>query len=196
MTFVTKIPVANSTKVVEANIVNCSFREVVLWQRRIHNPHIAGRDRIGANWHWPSIYWACSIAETALRRQALIFQIQVEAPSGQGVPVVQALISFPYAFPPNTNEDCVFLWFLASAPPRALETYGITDRFAVLGPVLDTIIHMSVTYGLGGRIGLHAAKGSTATQSEDLINKYLNCGLQRKSINKWYFRFQIGRAHV
>lgn len=189
MSLISKLRVANTARVVEAEVRPCSFADVVTWQRRIHTPFIAPGRGIGSDWDWPALYLGCHFSEQMLGRQALAFQVRVADPAGDAVPVAQALLSLPYAWPGGRAQQCVFLWFVAAAPAAALSAFGVVDRFSVLPAVLDVAVQVSRSHGLEGRIGLHAAVGRTAREAEDLARRYPNYGLRRRSKLLGYFRF-------
>lgn len=192
MSLISNIRVAGSGQIVPAEIYPCELRDLQLWQRDIQTPFIAPTGVIGAEWDWPALFIGCNAIETAAGRQAITFQIRVEGPQGQGVPVVQSIVSLGYPFPGNTTgsprQRCVFVWFVAAAPATALQSLGISHRFATLAPVLDTAIQLSLSHGMDGRVGLHAAVGTTAKQSADLVQVYIKHGLKLRNSTKGYFR--------
>ncbi|GAB3645171.1 hypothetical protein [Ramlibacter alkalitolerans] len=193
MGLIENIRVAGTGQLVPADVVPCSFQDVVAWQRYIHDPFIRPGGGIGFDWDWPAYYLACNTLETAAGRQVTVFQIHVEGPGGQAVPVAQCLLSMPYAFPgaPKGGPDpqCVFVWYVSAAPVAALRQRGVLHKFATLAPVLDTAIQMSAFYGLGGRIGLHAARGRTESESQELVKRYLGHGLARRASGRGFWRF-------
>lgn len=140
MSLITKVRVANTSRTVEAEVVPCSFADVVAWHRHIHIPFVAQTRVIGSQWDWPALY-------------------------------------------------CVFLWFLAATPATALHHFGIRDRFSTLPPLLDVAVQVSLSHGLEGRIGLHAALGHTTKESDALAARYEREGLKRRSRLSRFFRF-------
>lgn len=192
MSLISNIRVAGTGQIVPAEIYPCEMLDLQLWQRDIQIPFIAPVGGIGANWDWPALFVGCNTIETAAGRQAVTFQVRVEGPQGEGIPVVQSIVSLGYPYPGNTSGSpkarCVFVWFVAATPAPALQSFGIPSRFATLAPVLDTAIQLSLSHGMEGRIGLHAALGSTATQSAELIQVYLRHGLKLRSNAKGFFR--------
>jgi len=193
MSLLSKIRVANTQRCVEAEVYPCSHEDMVIWQRRIHAPYIAPKGGIGSDWNWPALFLACQFSEQALARQAIAFQIRVANADGDAVPVAQAIFTLPYHWPADPAQSCVFVWFIAATPVEALRAYGIQDRFSVLAPLLDTAIQVSLSNGLGGRIGLHAAAGDSAAEGLALEQKYRNCQLRQASKNKGFFRFPFRR---
>jgi hypothetical protein len=189
MSLISKIRVANTLRTAEAEVRPSSFADVVTWQRRIHAPFIAPTQGIGSDWDWPALYLGCHFSEQTFGRQALAFQIRVADPAGGAVPVAQAILSLPYAWPGGEPHKCVFLWFIAAAPAAALNAYGITEKFSVLPPVLDVAVQVSRSHGLEGRIGLHAAAGRTPNETNDLVRRYAGHGLRRRSRLRGFFRF-------
>ena len=71
----------------------------------------------------------------------------------------------------------------------ALQKFGVTQKFATLAPMLDAAIQVSAFHGLDGRIGLHAALGSTESESHELVKRYLRHGLNRRPKGKGFWRF-------
>ena len=121
-------------------------------------------------------------------RKAISFQLRVKGPGGSAVPVAQAIFSLPYFYPGDLRKRCVFVWLIAGTPPSALQAFGVDERYSLMGPLLDTAIQVSLAHGLGGRIGLHAATGATPLESEKLVQKYLDQGLEQRTKSGVYFR--------
>lgn len=189
MSLITKVRVANTSRTVEAEVVPCSFADVVAWHRHIHIPFVAQTRVIGSQWDWPALYLGCHVSEQTLGRQALAFQVRVSDTTGHAVPIAQALVSLPYPWPAAHHRRCVFLWFLAATPATALHHFGIRDRFSTLPPLLDVAVQVSLSHGLEGRIGLHAALGHTTKESDALAARYEREGLKRRSRLSRFFRF-------
>lgn len=189
MSLIKKLKVANTNIVVPAEVYPCSFEDVVAWQRLIQ-PYIAKTGGIGHDWNWPALFLGCTFSEQAMGRQTIVFQIRVSDAEDNAVPVIQAIASFPYKWPGGKRERCAFLWFVAATPTEALLAYGINQRFVVLAPVLDVLIQLSLSHGLQGRIGLHAALGNTDEESLDLVTRYEKQKLKRRPRKSWsFFRF-------
>jgi hypothetical protein len=186
------VRVAGTGQKVPAEIMACSFQDMVNWQRLIHDPFIAPAGGIGADWDWPAFYLGCNAVELASGRALTTFQIRVPGPTGRAVPVAQCMVSMPYAYPgPSKSRGtrCNFVWFAAATPLAALQSFGVGQRFAMLAPMLDTAIMLSVAHGLQGRIGLHAAPGPTQALSEDLVRRYTAHGMSRRPAKIGWFRF-------
>ncbi len=189
MPHIRKIRVAGTALNVPVEIYPCSFEDVVFWQRRIHDRHIAPAGGIGSDWDWPACFLGCHFVEQLKRRQALSFQLRVDDGNGIGFPVAQALFSLRYPWPADKRHQCVFIWFIAAAPRIALLDRGIPHRDAILAPLLDIAVQVSVAHGLCGRIGLHAALG-TREESDDLVRRYKTMGLSQTARRRWWlFRF-------
>lgn len=118
-----------------------------------------------------------------------MFQLRVADNQGNAVPVAQVILSVPYPSPADERDNCVFVWFVASAPARALKANNIQDTFSVLAAVLDTAVQVSIGHGLGGRIALHAAAGANGQENEQLAAKYTKYGLQKRKKSSMFFRF-------
>lgn len=189
MGFITRLRVAGTDRQVEAQVHPCGFEDMVVWHRRIHLPHIAPSGIIGSDWDWPAYFVGCNVLEQVAGRQAVAFQLRVANAQGDAVPVAQCILSLPYAFPGDARRRCVFVWLLAGTPVAALQAHGVTQRFAVLGPALDTAIQLSLGHGLQGRIGLHAASGRTPEETDALAVKYRQQGLQQRTRRGTFFRF-------
>lgn len=193
MGFISNIRTAGTGVLVPAEVHPCGQQDVQLWQKSIHTPFIAPRGGIGSDWNWPANFIGCNLTEAAAGRQAITFQIRVASPNGDAVPVAQGILSLPYAYPgtPKGKKDskgCVFVWFIAAAPEDALQKFGVNQKFAVMAPLLDTAIQVSLSNGLEGRIGLHAAPGSTPEESDELAARYTKQGLQRREAGRGRFR--------
>lgn len=198
MSLISSIRVAGTTRTVSAEIHPCEFKDVQLWQRDIHTPYILPQGGIGSDWDWTAYFIGCNVTEASAGRQALTFQIRVEGRNGDAVPVAQAILSLPYAFPGTPAgvkfpKRCVFIWYIAAAPQVALKFFGVNDKFATLAPLLDTAIQVSLGHDLEGRIGLHAALGADAQASEDLAKKYEQQGLVRRKKGSGFFRAPFRR---
>ena len=189
MSLITKLRTAGTGTLVEAEVFACGFEHVVAWQRLIHDRFIANSGSIDANWDWPAYYLGAHLSEQSLGRQAIAFQLRVADAKGDAVPVSQAILTLPYVFPGDVRQRCVFIWFAAAAPAKALQSFGIDTRFAVIAPILDTAIQLSLSHGLEGRIGLHAALGTSRQQSDQLADKYRAHGLQQRVKVARYLRF-------
>ena len=190
---ISRIRIAGTPSTVPIEIEPCALRDVQLWHRDIHLKFIAPKGGIGSNWDWPAIFLGSGVTEAMSGRVPLTFQIRVEAPNGMAVPVAQALFSFPYSYPGNAkgrnpHEKCVFIWFIAATPIEALNFYGIKHKFAVMAPLLDTAIQISLTQGLEGRIGLHAAAGKTSEESAELAARYAKQELLQRGKSIGFFR--------
>ena len=188
MSLITSVRVANTQMTMPAEVHSCTFRDIVLWQRKIQEPYIAPEGGIGCDWDWPRFFLGCHTIEQLCGRQAVAFQIRVPNPAGIGIPIAQAILSLPYQWPGNTREHCVFVWLIAATPVEALRARGIDHRFSTLGPLLDTAIQVSLAHGLEGRIGLHAAAGRTLAETQRLVEKYEMQGLRRRDAARRYFR--------
>jgi hypothetical protein len=188
LSLITSVRVANTQMTMPAEIYPCTFRDIVLWQRRIQEPYIAPGGGIGFDWNWPRFFLGCHIIEQSCGRQAIAFQIRVPNPAGVGIPEAQAILSLPYQWPGDARENCVFVWLIAATPEEALRARGIDCRFSTLPPLLDTAIQVSLAHGLEGRIGLHADAGRTAEEAQRLVEKYERQGLRRRKAARRYYR--------
>lgn len=188
MSLITSVRVANTQMTVPAEIHPCTFKDIVLWQRKIQEPFIRPQGGIGCDWNWPRFFLGCHIIEQSCGRQAIAFQIRVANPAGAGIPIAQAILSLPYQWPADLREHCVFVWLIAAAPEGALRARGIDHRFSTLPPLLDTAIQVSLAHGLEGRIGLHAAAGRTPAETQQLVEKYERQGLRRRKAARHYYR--------
>lgn len=193
MALIERIRIAGAGGTVPVEIYPCKFKDMVVWQRKIHKPFIAPQGGIGADWDWPAYFLGCTLTERALLRQALAFQIRIAGPTGEAVPVAQAIFSMPYPFPGNSRERCVFIWFIAATPEPALKSFGVPHTFAMMAPLLDTAIQLSIAHGMNGRIGLHAAFGASESESAKLSSKYLKHGLKVRPKQAGYFRWPVRR---
>jgi len=189
MTFISKIRVAKTSRVVDAEIYHCAYADMVDWDRHIHKPFIARSGNIGSDWDWPAKFLGCQFSELALGRNAIAFQIRVANDLSEAVPVAQAILSYPYFWPGDKSDHCVFVWLIAATPVAALQRFRVQDRFSTLPPLLDTAIQLSLRLGLEGRIALHAATGGSPEESDALMDKYRNQGLRQRSKLGAFFRF-------
>lgn len=191
MNLVRKIRIARTSRTVPLEITAASFEDVVAWQQLIQKPFVYPAGGIGHNWDWPALFIQCQVVETMMGRDTGVYQLSVENDKGEAVPVAQIIVTLPYAWPgPKKSQGCAFLWFMMSTPHEALKEYGVSERFSVMNVVLDTLIQISLEHGYGGRIGLHAAAGSTVEETETLVKKYESYGLRKRQKRWWsFFRF-------
>jgi hypothetical protein len=191
--FIRRIPVAKSGSTVPANVAEANFYDMVVWDRRIQQPYLRDLGGIGANWHWPTRFVACTVVEAAARRRAVAYQIRVRGDSGRAVPVSQAIFSIGYTWPGDhrarPTEKCVFIWLLCSTPKAALEQFGITDRFATLAPMLDVAIQLSIEAGYEGRLGLHVADEGSEHERRALRDRYAAQGFLGRPLRSGWFRW-------
>lgn len=136
------------------------------------------------------------------------FQIVVASPTGRNVPVGLAMLVTGYPHPGAPTEMSTFVWFLSSTPSTALESMGVPNRFVVMPLLLDTAVQVSRWHGLGGRVALHADHRGTRQQQNDLVKRYLQCGLVRRNYLKGsllsifrrmddrYFVYDLASAHA
>lgn len=148
----------------------------------IHDPYIATDPaRLDRAWNWPRYLTASYLLNDLHGRLTEAFQIVVSSPSGRPVPVGLAMLVSGYPHLGEADEMSTFVWFLTSTPAPALRAFGITDRFVVLPLLLDTAVQASRWQGLQGRVALHADHRGTGKQQDDLIKRYLACGLVRRN---------------
>ncbi|WP_115534899.1 hypothetical protein [Trinickia dinghuensis] len=77
------------------------------------------------------------------------------------------------AFPPDKYKQCVYVWYLGSAPDAYMRSRGV-ELIPRAGEVLiDAAIQASITAGFEGRIYLHAARSG----GQGLLDYYRGVGL-------------------
>jgi hypothetical protein len=158
------------------------YEQLLRWQRAIHDPFIKPDSaRLDRDWNWPRYLTASYLLNDANGRLTEAFQILVRAPGGAAVPVGMAMLVSGYPHPGRIGDSCTFVWFLTSTPATALRAHGITDRFVVLPLLLDTAVQARRWQGLVGRIALHADDRGTDRQRDDLVRRYIACGLTRRN---------------
>jgi hypothetical protein len=163
-------------------VQEAGFRELGNWQRLIHAPFIAqDTTRLDRAWNWPRYLTASYFLNDVHGRLTEAFQIVVSSPSGRAVPVGLAMLVSGYPHQGGAGEMSTFIWFLTSAPAVALRAFGVTDRFVVMPLLLDTAVQASRWQGLHGRVALHADHRGTPSQQDDLVKRYLACGLTRRN---------------
>ncbi|MDM0116801.1 hypothetical protein QTI66_32210 [Variovorax sp. J22R133] len=205
-----RIPLARpATGLVECIVQEAAFQELVSLQRLIHElfiaPDVARLDRA---WNWPRYLTASYLLNDLHGRLTEAFQIVVSSPTGRAVPVGLAMLVSGYPHPGEAGEMSTFVWFLTSAPAAALRAFGVTDRFVVMPLLLDTAVQASRWQGLHGRVALHADHRGTPKQQDDLVKRYLACGLTRRNhlkgsllsrfrrMDDRYFAYDIASAHA
>jgi hypothetical protein len=207
---ITRIPVAGSAeRTVDCVVQEAGLRELRNWHRFIHDPFIApDAARLDRSWSWTRFLIASYVLNDSHGRLTEAFQLVVASPTGRSVPVGLALLVSGYPHPGEPGAMSSFVWFLTSTPPAALSALGVTERFVVLPLLLDTAVQASRWHGLGGRIALHADRHGTAQQQDDLVRRYLRCGLvQRRHVKGWflsllrrmddrYFVYDLASAHA
>jgi hypothetical protein len=171
--------------VVDCLVQEAGFRELGAWQRLIHEPFIApDPDRLDRDWNWPRYLTASYLLNDVHGRLTEAFQIVVRSPIGRAVPVGLAMLVSGYPHPGGPDEMSTFVWFLTSTPSSALHAFGVMDRFVVMPLLLDTAVQASRWQGLRGRVALHADHRGTPRQQDDLVRRYLACGLSRRNYLK------------
>jgi len=205
-----RIPRARpGTGVVDCIVQEAGFRELGNWQRLIHEPFIATDPaRLDRGWNWPRYLSASYLLNDVHGRLTEAFQIVISSPTGRAVPVGLAMLVSGYPHPGEAGEMSTFVWFLTSTPASALHSFGVTDRFVVMPLLLDTAVQASRWQGLRGRVALHADHRGPPKQQDDLVKRYLACGLTRRNhlkgsllsrfrrMDDRYFVYDTASAHA
>jgi hypothetical protein len=181
-TAISRLPVAGASgRHVECVVQEAGLRELRNWHRFIHDPYIAPDPaRLDRTWKWTRYLMGSYVLNDAYGRLTEAFQILVASSSGRAVPVGQALLVTGYPHPGRPGEPSTFVWFLTSTPAPALQALGVRERFVVMPLLLDTAVQASRWAGLNGRVALHADHRGTKAQQDDLVARYLRCGLTRR----------------
>lgn len=181
-TAIRRLPVAGTpARSVECVVQEAGLRELRNWHRFIHDPFIApDAARLDRTWQWTRYLMGSYVLNDAYGRLTEAFQIVVASRSGRSVPVGQAMLVTGYPHPGRANELSTFVWFLTSTPAAALKALGVDDRFVVMPLLLDTAVQASRWAGLHGRVALHADHRGSKHQQDDLVARYLRCGLTRR----------------
>ena len=207
---VERIPIAGvATGTVDCVVQEAGLRELRNWHKFIHDPFIApDLARLDRSWSWTRFLMASYVLNEPLGRLTEAFQIVVASPSGRTVPVGLAMLVSGYPHPGEAGAMSTFVWFLTSTPQAALLSLGVTERFVVMPLLLDTAIQASRWHGLGGRTALHAEQSGTKQQQDDLVRRYLRCGLVPQShlkglflslfrrMDERYFVYDLASAHA
>jgi hypothetical protein len=177
-----RIPVVDSGNgTVDCVVQEAGLRELRNWHRLIHDPFIATDPaRLDRSWSWTRYLIASYVLNESHGRLTEAFQIVVASPTGRSVPVGLSMLVTGYPHPGGVEAMSTFVWFLTSTPKAALVSMGVTDRFVVMPLLLDTAVQASRWHGLGGRTSLHADHRGTKRQQDDLVQRYLRCGLTRR----------------
>lgn len=205
-----RIPVlGGATGTLDCVVQEAGLRELRNWHRFIHDPFIAPDPaRLDRDWSWTRYLMASYVLNESHGRLTEAFQIVVASPSGRSVPVGLAMLVTGYPHPGEASAMSTFVWFLTSTPQAALVSMGVTDRFVVMPLLLDTAVQASRWHGLDGRTSLHADHRGTRRQQDDLVKRYLRCGLQRRSylrgsllslfrrMDDRYFVYDLASAHA
>jgi hypothetical protein len=147
-------------------------------------PLAAGQDpALDRKWNWPAIYLFSVATNEPRDRTAEAFQLLVRSPTpGRDFVIVgQALLVHGYVHPGERSKPTTFVWYLASTPQNALNSFAIPRQYVVLPLLLDTAIQKSLERGYGGRIALHSDNKGTPNQQAALIARYSRCGLTQMS---------------
>ena len=158
-------------------VIERGLRHAQHWERVVQ-PHIREQaGRIDAAWNWPVYFLRGIVLEKLSKRELLYLQLVAESANGALFPIGQVLLTCGFPFL-GTNEECVFLWYLASAPAGALRYAGLPGQPSrLLRCLVDIGIQVSYADGQEGRMILHADPSGTPAQREALKRQYLAIGL-------------------
>lgn len=205
-----RIPVVGAgSGTVDCVVQEAGLRELRNWHRFVHDPFIApDLSRLDRAWSWPRYLMASYVLNESHGRLTEAFQIVVASPTGRVVPVGLAMLVTGYPHPGEIGASSTFVWFLTSTPQPALASMGVSQRFVVMPLLLDTAVQASRWHGLDGRTALHADHRGTRAQQDDLVKRYLRCGLTRRrhlkgsllsifrKMDDRYFVYDVASAHA
>src|SRR5437868_2793405 len=175
--FITSLPAAEGTGAVPVTVVESDISHAEAWDRHIQRPWIAGTQRIDADWSWRRNYLRSALLETAVGRRLAYLRLVAPAADGSAFPVGQVLLADGYPYPPDRDRPCVFLWYLAGAPPQAAAAAGVTSYRGVLSALVDCAVQSSYIRGYAGRLCLHASP-DTPDRRAELMERYRGIGLK------------------
>ncbi len=147
---------SSSSEPVLIEIVQLDKSLAVRWQSSIQPAIDEDPTRTDQGWRWPRIMATTSLVGALQRPTGLAACVQAQ--NGDYIPCAMVQVVARYPAFDDRNENCVFLWYLADAPIKALEQ--LLPKSCVpkmLGTVaLDMAVTLSLNQGLHGRTGLHA----------------------------------------
>jgi hypothetical protein len=194
-TFISYLPGGDGQARVPVVIAEADITDAEVWDRDVQAPWIAQTSRIDKDWSWRRNYLRSALVEMAVGRELAYLQLQTSDSNGNVFTVGQVLLSNGYPYPPDRGLPCVFLWYLAGAPPDAATVAGVPAYKGVLAALVDSSIQFSYTRGYGGRLCLHASPAGTDAQRADLLERYRRIGLKGWSggLVAGWFRRNDGR---
>lgn len=162
---------------IDLAVVTLTRNRARLWHQYIQ-PHIASdQSRLDRKWHWPRMMPWLALIELLNRREVIAYAVVLPG-SQNAVPVGLALMSVGFPMLDQPSDSSVFLWYLTTAPAKALAGLGVAHKPPLLEVLLDIAMVESEAKGYGGRIGLHAANDGNSPASVALYEAYkTRCGL-------------------
>ena len=176
--FISYLPGGDGRSRVPVVIAEADITDAEVWDRDVQAPWIARTNRIDSDWSWRKNYLRSALVETAVGRELAYLQLQTSAANANAFTVGQVLLSNGYPYPPDRGLPCVFLWYLAGAPPDAATAAGVPSYKGVLAALVDAAIQFSYIRGYDGRLCLHASPAGTDAQRADLLERYHRIGLK------------------
>lgn len=168
--YIKRLPLHEKESFVDVNIRRGSPQDPVNWDKLVQPYVVASRPRApDAKWNWPWLVWRCGKSEQVLGRTTSLFCLDVPGNNSKAVPLAMMVLSEGYPALDGGLFPCVYIWYVASGPSKALSALGAPGKFGmVLEALLDIAIQRSYELGYDGRVGLHADPSG----GELLFSKY------------------------
>jgi hypothetical protein len=160
---------------VDIRITDMTASDALWWDTRLGPAHARDASRADRYWVWSVLLPLCHLVQRAKRRDCRPLVIWARNDTGRFVRAGMCLVieEYPY-LDVRHPADANFLWFLSAADSAVLRhEFAMSDPPALGRVLIDVAIVLSQNAGLGGRIGLHAARAG----GDGLLGFYAYCGL-------------------
>jgi hypothetical protein len=167
---------------VDIRVTDMTARDAFWWDARLGPAHAQMTDRADRFWSWSVLLPLCHLVQRAKRRYCRPLVIWARTDNGRLMRVGLSILveAYPHLDVDHPDESH-FLWFMSAADPGVLTTeFGMSQPPSLGRLLLDNAIVLSQNAGLGGRIGLHAARAG----GDRLLRVYDRCGLLRLPATK------------
>ena len=168
--YLRRLPFKDDSRYIDVNIRKGNMLDAEIWQEYVQGYIAEMGGRIDAGWNWPALFTRWAMSESVMGRDVSLFCLEVPVEADTAAPLAIMLISEGYPSLDGSQENSVYLWYLASAPTTALRAMGFAHPrpCMIVEALLDVAIQRSYELGYDGRVGLHAAKEG----GSGLFNRY------------------------
>jgi hypothetical protein len=162
-------------RMVDVRVTDMTAADAVWWDARLAPRLAQVGGRADRHWSWSVLLPLCHLVQRAKRRHCRPLVVWARADDRRFLRVGMSILieDYPYL---EAKRPCgaYFAWFLSAADAGVLRDGFAMSHPPALGRVLlDDAVVLSQNAGLGGRLGLHAARAGGAS----LLKVYRRCGL-------------------